>query len=68
MKKERGGGLGIPDLRDLNLCLLAPWVQRYYEGDDIFCKVVIDVKSSVNSPKLFCCHERNSSPFEKGAM
>jgi hypothetical protein len=33
MRKERGG-LGIPDLRDLNLCLLASWVQRYYEGND----------------------------------
>jgi hypothetical protein len=32
VRKKDKGGLGIPDLRDLNLCLLASWVQRYYEG------------------------------------
>jgi hypothetical protein len=25
------GGLGIPNLRDLNLCLLASWVQSCHE-------------------------------------
>jgi hypothetical protein len=24
------GGMGVPDLRNLNLCLLASWIQRYY--------------------------------------
>jgi hypothetical protein len=43
-------------------------VQRYYEGDDKLCKVVIDARYSINSPKLLCCHERNSSPFGKGVM
>jgi hypothetical protein len=28
MKKEYGG-LGVPELRDLNLCLLMSWVKRY---------------------------------------
>jgi hypothetical protein len=28
MKKEFGG-LEIPDLRDLNLCLLGSWVKRF---------------------------------------
>jgi hypothetical protein len=23
------GGLGVPNLRDLNICLLASWVKRY---------------------------------------
>jgi hypothetical protein len=31
-RKKDKEGLGIPDLRDLNLCMLASWVQRYYEG------------------------------------
>ena len=26
------GGLGIPSLREVNLCLLASWVKRYFEG------------------------------------
>jgi hypothetical protein len=30
-QKVEFGGLGVPDLRDLNLCLLTSWVQRYYE-------------------------------------
>jgi hypothetical protein len=29
-QKKEYGGLGIPDLRELNLCLLASWVQRFY--------------------------------------
>jgi hypothetical protein len=53
MTKERGGGLGIPDLRDLNLCLLASWVQQYYEGEDKLWKAAIDAKYSVNSPNIF---------------
>jgi hypothetical protein len=28
LKKEHGG-LGVPDLRNLNICLLASWIQRY---------------------------------------
>jgi hypothetical protein len=63
MGKE--GRLGIPDLRDLDLCLLASWVQRYYEGNDKLWKTVVDAKYSVNSPNIFCCHERNSSPLLK---
>jgi hypothetical protein len=42
-------------------------VQRYYEGGDKLWKVVIDAKYSVNSPNLFCCHERNSPPLQKGS-
>jgi hypothetical protein len=30
-QKKEHGGMGIPDLRDLNLCLLASWIQRYYD-------------------------------------
>jgi hypothetical protein len=26
-------GIGIPDLRELNMCLLASWVQRYYDSE-----------------------------------
>jgi hypothetical protein len=28
--KKEFGGLGIPDLRDLNLCLLCSWIKKYY--------------------------------------
>jgi hypothetical protein len=28
-QKKEHGDMGIPDLRDMNLCLLASWIQRY---------------------------------------
>jgi hypothetical protein len=28
-QKKEHGGVGIPNLKDLNLCLLVSWVQRY---------------------------------------
>jgi hypothetical protein len=31
--KEGARGMDIPDLRDLNLHLLASWVQRYNDGE-----------------------------------
>jgi hypothetical protein len=31
-QRKENGGLGIPDLRDLNMCLLSSWVQRYYDS------------------------------------
>jgi hypothetical protein len=33
MKKEFGG-LGVPDLRELNLCLLRSWIRRYAADKD----------------------------------
>jgi hypothetical protein len=41
--KEKGG-LGVSSLRQLNLCLLASWVQRYYESEGKLWKSVIDHK------------------------
>jgi hypothetical protein len=35
MRKEFGG-LGVPNLRDLNICLLGSWVKRYFsDGEKI---------------------------------
>ena len=34
-KKKEFGGWGIPDLRDLNLCLLASWINRYHLSDSL---------------------------------
>jgi hypothetical protein len=67
-RKKDKEGLGIPDLRDLNLCMLASWVQRYYEGGDKLWKAIVDNKYDLNSPNIFCCNERKGSPFLKGIM
>lgn len=36
------GGLGIPNLRELNLCVLASWVKRYIGGESEIWKEMID--------------------------
>jgi hypothetical protein len=33
-EKKELGGVAIPDLRSLNLCLLAAWIFRYHLGPD----------------------------------
>jgi hypothetical protein len=66
-QKKEHGGLDIPDLRDLNLCLLAAWVQRYQGGEEtMLWKAIIDKKYKTNSPNILCCEDRNGSPFGKG--
>src|SRR3954470_7154885 len=45
MKKEFGG-LGIPNLQEVNLCLLGSWVKRYMEGEGKIWKLIIDSKYS----------------------
>jgi hypothetical protein len=67
-QKKEQGGLGIPDLRNLNLCLLASWVQRYQDGDGRLWKKVIDAKYNTCSPNIFYSRDRDSSPFWKGVL
>jgi hypothetical protein len=43
MKKEHGG-LGVPELRDLDLCLLGSWVKRYIMDEGKLWRKVIDRK------------------------
>jgi hypothetical protein len=59
--------MGIPDLRDLNLCLLASWVHRYQYSEGKIWKEVIDHKYIV-LPNIFYCNPRASSPFRKGVV
>jgi hypothetical protein len=60
--------MGVLDLRNLNLCLLASWVHRYYADNDKLWKRVIDAKYQSRSPNLFCVGSREASPFWKGVM
>jgi hypothetical protein len=52
LKKDHGG-LGILDLRNLNLCLLVASVQRYRELDGKLWKDIIDFKYQACSPNVF---------------
>jgi hypothetical protein len=43
MRKEFGG-LCIPNLQELNLCLLESWIKRYIQGECTLLRKVIDNK------------------------
>ena len=47
------GGLGVPNLRDLNLSLLASWVKRYQTDGGKLWKDLIDFKYDTGNPNLF---------------
>jgi hypothetical protein len=67
-QRKENGGLGIPDLRDLNMCLLASWVQRYYDSGSKLWREIVDCKYNTNSPNLFYCNGREAYPFWKGVL
>jgi hypothetical protein len=62
-QRKEQGGLGIPDLRMLNMCLLASWVQMYYDTEAKLWRKIVDCKYQNSSPNLSCCNGRGSSPF-----
>ena len=62
------GGLGIPNLREVNLCLLGSWLKRYYQDDGKIWKTLIDHKYRTNSPNIFYCNSQNMSRFWKGVL
>jgi hypothetical protein len=57
------GGLGVPDLRELNLCLLGSWVRRYSQDSEKNWKMLIDYKYNTRNPNLFTCREIGVSNF-----
>jgi hypothetical protein len=61
VQKKEYGGLGVLDLRDLNLCLLASWIQRGSYGNGLWMSstnLVLLIFSVVKIDKFH--------PFEKG--
>lgn len=62
------GGLGIPDLRELNMCLLASWLRRYQLDNDRLWKKIIDSKYNTSNANIFCSSTVGSSQFFKGVM
>jgi hypothetical protein len=65
LPRKDQGGMGILDLRDLNLCLLASWIQRYNDADGKLWRKIVNHKYDI-SPNIFCSNPRNSSPFWRG--
>jgi hypothetical protein len=63
MKKEYDG-LGVPELKDLNLCLLGSWVKRYIRDEGKLWREIIDRKY-YRRGNIFCSDRRHASPFWK---
>jgi hypothetical protein len=67
MKKEFGG-LGVPNLRELNLYLLGYWIKRYSIDDGKIWKMLVEAKYNTCKPNIFACKEAGSSNFWKGVI
>jgi hypothetical protein len=52
MKKDFGGH-GIPNLQDLNICLVGFWVKRYIQGEGTLWKKVVDAKYNTRNPIIY---------------
>lgn len=61
------GGLGITDLRDVNLCLLGSWVKRSGEENKLWRKI-FDEKYNTNNPNIFCTSTVGAPQFCEGLM
>ncbi|PNT69834.1 hypothetical protein BRADI_2g01182v3 [Brachypodium distachyon] len=66
--KKYFGGLGILNLRDLNISLLASWIKRYQLDDLKIWKQVIQYKYDADDPSIFALPEVQTSPFWKGVL
>jgi hypothetical protein len=62
------GGMGIPNLQDLNLFLLGSWLKRYIQAEGTLWKKVIDAKYETKRPNILCCNDPHPSIFWKGVM
>ena len=51
MKKDFGG-LGIPNIKDVKMCLLASWLKRYIADDGKIWKTIVDHKYRTSSPNI----------------
>jgi hypothetical protein len=65
--KKKHGGLGVPDIKDLNLCLLGSWVKRYIlDENKIWTKVVHN--KYCGRRNIFWSDRNHASPFWKGII
>jgi hypothetical protein len=67
MLKEYGG-LGVPNLRDLNVCLLVSWIKRYNLDGDKLWRQFLDFKYKTDMPNIFYSSTIGASKFFKGMM
>jgi hypothetical protein len=58
----------IPNLRELNICLLGSWITRYAFDKDKIWKLLVDFKYNTNSTNIFTCRSYGDSNFWKGVL
>jgi hypothetical protein len=61
--KKKFGGLGVPDLKELNMCLLWSWIRRYAADQDKIWRMLVDFKYNTRNPNIFCCTDVGVSNF-----
>lgn len=49
-QKRENGGLGVLDLRNMNICLLASWIKRYHLDGSKLWKRIVDFKYNAEAP------------------
>ena len=68
-QKKEEGGLGIPDLRSLNLALLASWIFRYHLHKNAIWVKIVDFKYNTNDPNILLLPRSRIIPFlERGPL
>jgi hypothetical protein len=60
--------LGYSSLRDLNICLIAFWLERYAIDKDKLWKELIDYKYNTNSLNIFQSSLAGALAFFRGFM
>ena len=67
-QKKEFGGLGVSNLRETNMCLLASWIKRYELDAGKLWRQIIDFKYDTRSPHILCSSNLQPSPFWKGVV
>jgi hypothetical protein len=65
-RKKKFGGLGVPNLRDMNLCLLGSWFKRFFSAEDKIWRKIIEYKYNTSPNICWISSNATSSPFWKG--
>jgi hypothetical protein len=61
------GGLDVPNLRDMDLCLLGSWFNRFFTAEDKIWRKINEYKYNT-LPSICWAADNNSSPFWKGII
>ena len=66
--QKKHGGMGVPDLRDLNLVLLGSWIKRFLKDVGKLWYNIITQKCVRNAVNIFSLPHSNSSVFWRGVL